>query len=284
MSWVDYVQAAGYLYSAISGYSQGKAQSKLDAANALANSQAIAEAGRMNARSYLMMGAINAQLGMAGAAAENTRLRAINEENAKVRSFMGDYEGMLLDNEALLVMGAADVDLKQLGRRHAEALGDIIVDQASSGAIINQDTPGDVIESVQHQQEMEKFVIRRGADVQIAKLKDAAAMSRYTGNQEANNILFEGRLFEQSNIVNAALKGYGLNAQANIDASSVLYNSTVQASQTYTTGMQHSNQSSYAGTSAFWNGIFGAGSSLASSYVDSKKEKDGGSLLSESNS
>jgi len=278
--WVGaLIQAAPYIYSAIAGKNQGDNQSDITSTTALANSIAINAAGAANAKSVMAMAMLKANLGVAIAENQNVQVRALTDMNAERASFMGDYEASLLENEAALTVEAAGLDLKQLDRMHKQAIGDIKVNQAASGAIINQDTPADSINAAKEQQAMEEFIVRRGADIQYAKFMDAAALSRWEGNQEAQKITFEGRLLEQSNLTGAVVGGFGAIAQGTIDASAIKYNTTVAASQTMTTGLQKADAQSWAGSSAFWSGIFGAGTSIGSSYIKNKEKEDSYSLL-----
>jgi len=286
--WVEVVlEVLPYVYSAYSGYTKNKEQSEMEAESALANSMAIKSSGAYNAKSFLAMSALNSQLGMLGAEAENMRIRAITDNNIKTKLFLTNYESSLLENEAMLVGEAAELDLKQLQRKHNQAIGDMRTSQASSGAIIDQDSPAIAVEDAKQQQELERFIIRRGADIQMAKLMDKAAYGRWEAGLEATSMAMEGRLLENSNIVGGMLKGFGMSAQGSIDAGAMLYNSGINANQAMITGQQKSDAYDSQASTSFWNGVFGAGTTVGKNYVKSKEEDDSttnDSLLVEGNS
>lgn len=274
MAWwtTALMEAAPYIYSGVTGLLQGSRQSELTPQYALANSIAINQAGSANAKSVLAIGRLNSASQIAAAKATNMRIRELTKYNAEQTSFLGDYNAQVLENEALLVLESVGIDLRQLAREHERAAGDIKAAHGASGAIMGQDTAGVVMDDVRRQQELETFVVKRGADVRVTKLLDQAALSRYQGFQEANKITFEGALMEQSNIVNAGLSAFGTSAQARIDAVNIKNNAAIQASQMFQKGMLQSDQYAYAGSSAFWSGLFGASTSFASSYIDNKRK------------
>lgn len=287
MGWVSLIlEVVPIVYGAVSNYNTSKAQSEMDADSALANSIAIKNAGAYNAKALQTIAAINSSIGIAGAQIENASNRAITEMNIDNKLFLSNYEASLLENEAMLIGEAAELDLKQLERKHVQAIGEMRTTQAASGAIIDQDTPALAVEDAKEQQELERFIVRRGADIQMAKLMDRAAFGRWEAALEANSMATSGRLLETTNIAGAFLKGFGISTQAGLDAGSVLYNSGVSSGQAYTTGMQKSDASANQASTSFWNGVFGAGSSVAKNYVNTKKENDVGnsSLLMEGNS
>ena len=273
--WVELIiEALPYVYSAVSGYSQNKTQSNMEADAALANSLAIRNSGDANVNAIMTLGSVNARLAMEAAKMENANRQALIDSNIRSKLFLSNYEATLLENEALLIGEAVDLDIKQLERKHEKAIGAMRTNQAASGAIIDQDSPAQAVADAREQQELEKFIIRRGGDIQMQKLLDKAAYGRWEAGLEANTMAFEGRLLQSSNITGAFLRGFGITSQAMIDAGVTGYNASIGANQAFTTGMQKSDAYDSAASSAFWSGIFGAGTSAAKNYIDIKTEED----------
>jgi hypothetical protein len=273
--WVELViEALPYVYGAVSSYTQNKTQSKMEADAALSNSLAIRNSGDANVNAILAIGGINAKMAMAAAGAENQNRRALIDSNIRSKLFLSNYESTLLENEALLIGEAVELDVKQLERKHAKAIGSMRTSQAASGAIIDQDSPAQAVADAREQQELEKFIIRRGGDIQMQKLMDKAAFGRWEAGLEANSMAVEGRILETSNITGAFLRGFGITSQASIDAQVTGYNSGINAGQAYNTGMQKSDAYSNTAASSFWSGMFGAGTSAAKNYVKMKTEND----------
>lgn len=280
--WVDaIVTAVPYIYKGITGSKTASDQSDATANTALANAIAINSAAQVNANSILSMAKINEMNALASAKAENDNTSLITSYNVKSTLFLSEYEATLLDNEALLTAESANLDIKQLAINQAQAIGDMKVSHGASGAIMGQDSSKQSIDSALQQQEFERFVVRRGADIQIGKLQDAAAISRWQGQQTAGKIALEGQIIENNNTTGALLKNLNTAAQAGIDADSIMKNAAIQSGQTITTGNQVATYQSGVANSALYSGIFGAGTSVASSYIQEKAKEDSTDLLAE---
>lgn len=269
--WVSSaIQAAPYVYGAVTDYSSSSRQSDLDSEYALSNSIAYNQAGEFNAKSIMALGAINSQAEFASMTSENLNVKALSKYNSEKSILLGEYNAQLEEQEALLVLEQANLDLVQLRRAQESQIGQIKTSHGASGAIMNQDTSGAVIADAEEQAELEQFVVQRGADVQFGKLMDSAAQSRWQGYEQANQIILEAALVTSSNITNTAIGASTTQAQAYLDATMTKYNSGIQADQVFQSGMLSSDNNAYSANSSLWSGIFQAGSTIASGYIANK--------------
>lgn len=268
--WVSAaVEAAPYVYSAFSSSSSRSNQAGLDADYAMSNSLVTRQAGAANANSIMAVAGVNAKLALASAQSNNLKLKAVTEYNSEKSILLGEYNAQLQEQEALLVLEKANLDLVQLRKQQERQIGNIAVAHGASGAIMNQDTPGMVIADAETQAEDERFIVQRGADVQFSKLMDSAAQSRWAGYEQANKMIMENNLIMSNNDTNAKLSAIGTTTQGYMDASTTKYNAGVKADQVFQNGMLSSNSNNYMGSQALWSNMFMAGSSLVSSYLES---------------
>lgn len=283
MAWwtTAIIKAAPYVYSAITSRDANDRQAGITSEYALANSMAVTAAGEYNANAALTVAALNGRLTMEAAKVENAKLNAITDYNAKKSILLGEFNADLLEDEALLVLEQADVDLAQLKREQDKTLGKIKASHGASGAIMDQDTSGAVIDDAVSQMETDQFIVRRGADIQYTKVMNQATMSRWSGYEEADKMRNEAALASASNTINSNLQALGGMAQAEIDSGIIRTNAGIKAAEILQQGMLSSDASSYRADSSYWSGMFSAGTSLFSSYMKDKAARDNSSSLLE---
>lgn len=276
MAWwvTGLLAAAPHIYSAFTKSGTESSQASLNAQYAAFNANAIRSTGELNASSILAIGDANAKLALAAAQGENVGVDVIADYNSERSIFLGEYNARLLEEEALLVLEQADLSLSQMKRQHDYALGRVKVAYAASGAIADTDSAGMAIEEQRRQQELDQFVVRRGADVQYSKLMDKAALSRWQGYEEANKMQLEARVMTSGNSLNSMLSAAGSLTQSAIDASTTKYNSSVKAGQAFQSGMLASDRMNSQANQSFWSGMFQAGTTLASSYIRGSAAND----------
>lgn len=278
--WVGaLIQAAPYVYSAVTSSSTYSEQSDTDAEYASLNALAISSAGEVNAEAITAIGEANATATILAAETSNVGTQAIADYNSDQAMFLADYNATLLEQEALIVLEEADLELSQLKTQQQYDMGAVKVAHGASGAIMDQDTSAAVTEALAWEQELDEFIVRRGADVEYANLMDEAAMSRWSGLEEATQIQLESALIQSSTTANAVLSASTTITQAEIDAEVTEYNADVSADSTYQSGMLSSETNDYSSDSSFWSGLFSASTTLASSYLKSQATSEESSAL-----
>lgn len=262
--------AAPYVYSGVTGLISGSKQADNYSAYSIYNAQAISDAGDASVNSLLATGEIKSAMKLAAAKSNIKSRAAINKYNADQSFLIGQVNSGLLEQEARLVWEQAGLDIQQLDKSFASTIGRMRVNHGASGAIMDQDASLQAQDAAQDVHEMQKFIVRRGADIRAGKLLNQAAISEWRGTQEANRIVFEGALLGQSEMTNASVSAYGDVVQAFMDASMVDYNTNVKTFQTLALGSQQSANASTQGTSSFVSGLFGAATSVGATYLRNK--------------
>ena len=242
-------------------------KSKIDLAYAKYNAQAALAAGAANASAIMAMAGFNSSMALAAGAMSANSSLLIAEYNGKLKSFIGDQNAKIYENDARLVWEKEQLDEFQMKQQFARQRGAMQVAYGASGVIMNQDSPMDAIVDAETKHAMDVMVLQHGADIQATKLHDAAARSRWEGNVMASQMAFEGRMNAIEAQGNATLKSAGFGAQGAIDSSAAKYNSELMAQKYLVAGNNASLLADSKDDQAMWNGLFSA----ASTYYSGSK-------------
>lgn len=247
-----------------------------------ANQKATEAASYLNSQNTIYSGIENASIITAAAKANNATIAALAsfnagqdwdlaKYNANLRMLVSDYNAQILEREAFDIWEAAEVDILHIANQAARSEGDVLAAYGASGAQINDtDSVADAIIDVRTQSELDKFIVRHGADIQAQKIKNEAARSRWDGLVTAQQIVYEGSQRSIGGLMNAAISMAGNTAQAKIDSWATTTNANRQAASIRFGGQVTGAQYAAQGSQALANGMFTAAGSLASSYINSR--------------
>jgi len=233
-SYGGYVGAiVGGVVGFVGGLFGGDDGSSARTAQAYANYNArqVINAGYVNARNISAVSQAMVNMTMANAAFGVEMNAEVSAHNAELKSFLGDYNASLLEDQARQVWEASDLDITQMDNVFSRQLGNMKVGYGKSGVMMNQDSPLVAQIDAETQHQLDVMVVQHGADLKAHKLLDAAAMSRWEGNMAAATIMFEGRMNAMSNYGNALMSAAGTTIQGNINSQMSMYNATVQGNQ-----------------------------------------------------
>ena len=253
----------------ILGYNSAKAQANAAEYASLINSRNYLESGIRNAYAITAATAANNKLTAAMSILKSNNDWQAVEYNANLKMIVGDYKAQLLEAEATHLAESANLDIEQLRQNQARATGKILTAYGASGAEINAtDSVATAIIDSETQYELDKLVVRHGADIQIAKVRDEAAMSRWDGLMSAQQIIYNGAKDSMNTLISGASSIIGQTMQGTIDSNMAYQNAWIGAVNIANGGVADSSNMSVRATSAFANGLFSAGSTAISAYID----------------
>lgn len=223
----------GGVVGLVGGYSSGDNGSAAKTAQAYANynAQQVINAGYVNARNISAVSQATVDMTLANADFGVEMNAKVAQHNAELKSFLGDYNASLLEDQARQVWEASDLDITQMNNVFSRQLGNMKVGYGKSGVMMNQDSPLTAQIDAETQHQLDVMVVQHGADLKAHKLLDSAAMSRWEGNMAAATIMFEGRMNALSNYGNALMSAAGTTIQGNVNSQMSMYNATVQGNQ-----------------------------------------------------
>lgn len=264
-----------YIIMAAASVASGVVASNTQKANARSNSIAT----HYNARMQLEAGIANANAITAATRANNMVTGAlaqigaddtwdIAEFNADLRMLVGDYNAQLQEREAFDIWEAAEIDITQVDNQGKRLAGNILASYGASGAQINEtDSVADALIDAKTQVELEKFIIRHGADIRANKVINEAARSRWDGYAAAKQLIYEGSKAATGILANSAARIIGNTVQGQIDASATYENAVRSMKSTIMGGGAVTAQYNAAASQAMANGLFTAASQVASGAV-----------------
>lgn len=271
--------AIGAVAGGVLGFMSGDdgSSAATDLAYAQYNAQMVLEAGQANSAAILAAASTNASATMSAAAINLSATVAVTNYNAAVNIATSQYNSQLLQQEALETWIDADIDVRNMEQEFSSNLGSMKVAQGASGIQMNTGTSNTARVDAQTQENMDVMTVRYKADYAAAKLLDASAQSVWEGAIAAQTTILEGRAQAASNYGNSVLSAASTISQGNIDSSMALYNSQVSAERTLLTGENDYAAWESADDQAFTNGLFKAGTTVASSYAGSASSVSGSS-------
>lgn len=235
------------------------------------NAIQIERAGATNAQKRREMAGLNSDLLLQSTAFNIGQDFQIDQYNANLKSFLGDYNASLLEDEARYVWEAADLDILQRDNVFARELGQLKTGYGASGVMMNQDSPLTAQIDAKTQHAMDVMVVRYNADTQAKKILDAAAKSRWEGNMAAQSIMYQGNINSATKYGNAALQSAGILTQGGIDADMTLYNTAIQKNQTQMSGNIFQQSWESKDNQAMATGLFQGATTVASAYGRNKE-------------
>lgn len=248
-----------------------------NAANANARSNSIAN--HYNARMTLETGIANSNAITALARSNNMLTAALSQlnaddnwdianYNADLRMAVGDYNARLLEQEALDVWEAAELDVTQIDNHGKRLAGNILASYGASGAQINDtDSVADALIDAKTQVELEKFIIRHGADIRATAIQNEAARNRWDGYMSAKQIIYEGSKASMNTLARGAASMIGTGMQAGIDAAATYENAVRSMKSISMGGEAVTSQYNAQASQAMASGLFQAAGQMASGAV-----------------
>jgi len=261
------IAAASAIYGGISGSSAAKRNANNALAVSLYNSRMNLQTGLLNANAITAatMASNAASWAIAQIGAHDTM--AIAEYNADLKMLVADYNAQVISQEAYYIWDAANTDVTLIERDLARTKGDILVAYGASGVQINEtDSVADAMIAAGTEAELNKFIVRHGADIQALKVRNEAARSRWDGYVAAQQITYEGSMGAQSQLMQAGINIAGNTAQGRINASTTWANAQIGAANVLFGGVTDSASYRAQSSQAMTNGMFQAGAQGAQAY------------------
>ena len=269
--WPIIIAAASAIYSGISASNIAKANAKNAELAALENSRNSVHAGLINSNAITNAAMASSAVNMATAIFGAEQNWNVAQYNADLKMLVGDYNADLLDSEAFSILEGAKVDVKNIEDAAKRSKGAILASYGASGAQINStDSVADAIIDSDTQAEINKFIVRHGADIQATKVRNEAARSRWDGYMSAQQILYEGSQRSTSMLFQGATRSLGNLAQASIDSRATMANAMIGASNITNAGAVDSTKYQIQANQSMNDGLFTAGSVAIKGSIDEK--------------
>lgn len=256
-AWVvPAIIGAASVVQSIWGSSTQSANAEVAAEWARYNAAQAQKNAEFNASAMESLAAVNASL--IYSSAENTALitESLARYNAAIRVQVSEYNAQLLEKEAALVWEAQELDQILYAREAERTIKEMRAEFASRGIEINDGSPLDYIVDQATQAKLEAFIIRHNADIQMTKLLDAAALSRWEGQMEAATIIMEGQMSALGTRTQGQLDATAVEIQGAYDAAMTRFTGETQSYQILAEGLWDASQYSQAATQSLISGLF----------------------------
>jgi hypothetical protein len=263
--------AVSAIYGGVSANNSAKANAKATELAAFVNSRNSVHAGLINSAATLQAAKVSNAVNTMAATFGAEQTWDVAQYNADLKFLIGDYNADLLDSEAVSILEGAKIDIKNMEDAAARSKGAILASYGASGAQINEtDSVAEAIIDSETQFEINKFIIRHGADIQVTKIRNEAARSRWDGYVAAQQVLYEGGQKSKEILFQGAINNMGGMAQSGIDASAIMANARIGAANITNAGGVDAQKFRIAGNQAMNDGLFKAGASTVGGTIDSK--------------
>ena len=223
--------------------------------NADFNATAIDDLAKINADFQLMAGDTEATI------ADN-----LSAYNAALRLQASEFNALLLEQDALYTWEAQKLDQLLFQQQVDQLIAASQNAYAGAGVEISSGTPLDLMVDQKTQAKLQSFIIRHNAHIQVSKILDAAAMSRWEGEAETAAILYQGDMAALSARTNSILGATNTTTQAAYDALVTRYTGEVNADQAERQGDYAKRTYDQRATNSLVSGLFNAGSYGAKAY------------------
>jgi hypothetical protein len=175
------------------------------------------------------------------------------------------------ESEVGRIWESADLDITQIENQGSKLKGEILSAYGASGAQINDtDSVADALTNAESATEMQKLIIRHGADIRATEVMNQGARSRWDGYMSASQIVYEGAKANMGALGQTAIGIVGNTIQGQIDARMTYENAVRGAATTMSGGSAQGQMYSSQAAQAMANGLFTAAGSMASMYVASR--------------
>lgn len=272
------VMGVAYIAQSIWGSSIQEQNAEVAAEWAAYNAAQAQQTAEFNATAIEELAAVNSNLIYTSAENSAVITESLAKFNAALRVQVAEYNAQLLEKEAALVWEAQELDQIIYAREAERTIKDIRAGFASRGVEIAVGSPVDYVVDQATQAKLESFVIRHNADIQMTKLLDAAALSRWEGQAAAAAIVYESQLTALSTRTQGKLDATMVDIQGAYDAAMTRFNGTTESYQILQEGLWQSSQYSQAATQTLITGLFQGTASLIQAYESATASK---SLLDE---
>jgi len=273
MAWPLVIMAASAIYSGISSYSQGRANSRAAQAYADWNATNLMVFGTWQADAITKFSRFNAELTLRGAAANAGNALAVAQYNADLQDLVAEHNSTLLLDEATGVWKAEKLDEKILDQKIAQIAGEQIAGFAASNVITNEGTPLEAVLDTKTQGEFERHIMRYNADEQARTLLNAATQGEWEADLAGSQMVYEAEMAGMNAMNSARVTAAGMLAQGKYDAIMAKYGASQNAQKVGIEGSFQASQYSRAGSQALVSSLFNAASTVVSasgrSYVPS---------------
>lgn len=230
------------------------------------NAAQAQKAAEFNASAIESLAEVNASLIYTSTENSAMIVESLARYNAAIRVQVAEYNAQLLEKEAALVWEAQELDQVLYAREAERTIKDLRAQFASNGIEITNGSPLDYIVDQATQAKLEAFIIRHNADIEMTKLLDAAALSRWEGEMEAATIIMEGQMSALSTRTQGQLDASAVTIQGAYDAAMARFTGEIQESSILQEGLWNASQYSQAATQTLISGLFSGISSGLQSY------------------
>jgi len=213
--------------------------------------------GNYNASVIGATAVVNASLTAAGAVLGAQATTMVSMYNANLKLMMSNYNASLLEDEAELVWQAAELDVFQHRKAMEVVEGSARAAYGASGVLVDvaTDTPSQALLDIETERELDVFIMRHNADIQAGKLLDAAAHTRWEGEQFAKQILFEGFTSSNLQMGQAMLGVVGELAGAGLRQNQIQWTSQMEANRIMTEAYYGAQNFKASGDQSLINGL-----------------------------
>lgn len=275
---MHYVMIAAAVIAAASAIYGGVSASNANTRN----KKAAEDAAFYTAKNAYETGIRNSRAIIASITAKNAMTAAITEfnvdqnwdvalYNSDIKMLVGDYNAKVKEQEAFDIWEAANLDIQQLDMQGKRTKGDVLAAYGASGAQINDtDSVKDALVNTETAIEMDKMVVRYGADMRAKYVRNEAARSRWDGYMAASQIIYEASQRNMGMIVGNSFNMLGNAIQGSMDATMTYDNAIRGASSAFAGGQIAGAEYGARANSAMVSGLFSAAGSLASAYISSQ--------------
>lgn len=268
---------AGLVGGLISGGSADD-QFKNQQAWARYNNQMVYQTELANITSSFMLTALNINELQQAAKLRAEAAKAAAEYNAGMVRHTQAYNNELSVAQLERVWNAEGLDLDQLEHYRERERGTMVADRAASGTTLDEGSNTAIVVDQMTQEALDATIIRWGADIKAADIKNQQAAGNWQANVKVEQILWEGEMTAFNTHSNTSSQARTLATNAFFEGHA-RYSSATQKLHAGTAAITQRNELySNAQTQALVAGLFQAGGTFAAGTL--AKMAPGGTTVS----
>lgn len=223
-----------------------------------------------NLRSQMQLSKFNAAMSLKAGRAASAAAAGAASASAQSIHMTALYNDATLEEDLRLMWDAAELKVDQIEDQRAQERGTMIASQAASGTVIGEGSNEDVIVSQMAQEEMDKFIVMHGADIQAAKLTNARTGGLWQSQVQIAKVLYEGRLGASAAMNNAISQAASGLANTAIGGIAELQSAGYKLEAGLAGGNIAEQQGMQQSSNTLFNGMFSAISQGVSGYYGQK--------------
>jgi hypothetical protein len=127
------------------------------------------------------------------------------------------YNDLLYEQDIEDLWTQHGLDVEVLTLQRARERGEMVANQSAPGTTIGEGSNADVVVDQMAQENLDKFILKTGADIQASKIMNARAQSLYEAEQAVKKISYEGRIRRIETEVSTALRSTSIVAESTLN-------------------------------------------------------------------